>query len=79
MAPSAYIKRNCYVSCEADERYLGNAVAELGADRICMATDYPHFDSRFPETVAGIRERSDLTAQQKDMILGGTAAKLLRL
>jgi hypothetical protein len=44
-----------------------------------MATDYPHFDSKFPETVAGIRQRSDLTAPQKEMILGGTAASLLRL
>ena len=79
MAPSEYIKRNCYVSCEADERYLGNAVAELGADHICMATDYPHFDSKFPETVSSIRQRPDLTAQQKEMILGGTAAALLRL
>ena len=79
MAPSEYIKRNCYVTCEADERYLGNAVAELGADHISMATDYPHFDSRFPETVAGIERRSDLTAQQKEMILGGTAAGLLAL
>jgi predicted TIM-barrel fold metal-dependent hydrolase len=79
MAPSEYIKRNCYVTCEADERYLANAVAELGADHICMATDYPHFDSKFPETVSGIRERSDLTARQKEMILGGTAAALLKL
>jgi predicted TIM-barrel fold metal-dependent hydrolase len=79
MAPSEYIKRNCWVTCEADERYLCNAVAELGADHICMATDYPHFDSRFPQTVAGIRQRSDLTARQKEMILGGTAAALLKL
>ena len=44
-----------------------------------MATDYPHFDSKFPETVQGIRQRSDLTTPQKEMILGGTAASLLRL
>ena len=24
-------------------------------------TDYPHFDSEYPHTVSGIRERKDLT------------------
>jgi predicted TIM-barrel fold metal-dependent hydrolase len=44
-----------------------------------MATDYPHFDSEFPHTVSGIRERTDLTAKQKDKILGENAARLLNL
>jgi predicted TIM-barrel fold metal-dependent hydrolase len=44
-----------------------------------MATDYPHFDSEYPHTVSGIRERKDLTAKQKDKILGENAAKLLNL
>jgi predicted TIM-barrel fold metal-dependent hydrolase len=44
-----------------------------------MATDYPHFDSEFPHTVSGIRERTDLNAKQKDKILGENAAKLLNL
>ncbi len=42
-----------------------------------MATDYPHYDSRFPHTVSGIRERGDLTDKQKDMIVGENAAELL--
>jgi predicted TIM-barrel fold metal-dependent hydrolase len=44
-----------------------------------MASDYPHFDSEFPHTVATIREREDLTERQKDKILGGNAARLLQL
>src|SRR2546427_56985 len=79
MAPSEYLRRNCYVTCEADEADLARPIAELGDDHILMASDYPHFDSEFPHTVANIRARKDLTERQKDKILGGNAARLLRL
>jgi hypothetical protein len=39
----------------------------------------PHFDSEYPHTVSGIRERKDLTPKQKDKILGENAARLLNL
>ena len=79
MPPSEYVKRNCYVTLEADEGSLAAALAEFGAERILMATDYPHFDSEFPRTVSTIRERSDVTSRQKEMILGENAARLLNL
>ena len=79
MAPSEYIRRNCYVTCEADEVDLKRPIAELGEDHILMASDYPHFDSEFPHTVSSIRGRKDLTERQKDKILGENAVKLLGL
>ena len=79
MAPSEYVKRNCYFTCEADEGDMTQSLKEVGEDHILMATDYPHFDSEFPHTVSGIRERKDLSAKQKDKILGENAAKLLNL
>ena len=79
MPPSEYAKRNCYVTCEADEKRLQPAIEELGEDHILMATDYPHFDSEFPGTVSEIRSRSDLTETQKEKILGGNAARILNL
>jgi len=79
MAPSEYIRRNCYVTCEADEADLKRPIAELGEDRILMASDYPHFDSEYPHTVSTIRARKDLSDRQKDKILGGNAAHLLQL
>ena len=51
----------------------------LTVNHVMMATDYPHFDSEYPHTVSGIRERKDLTPKQKDKILGENAAKLLNL
>ncbi|HZS03089.1 MAG TPA: amidohydrolase family protein [Chloroflexota bacterium] len=79
MPPSEYVKRNCYFTCEADELHLGRALEEIPEDHVLMATDYPHFDSEWPHTVAGIRERDDITARQKDLILGENAARLLNL
>ena len=52
---------------------------ELGVDHIMMATDMPHFDSEFPDTVSTIQNRGDLTPDQKDLILGGNAQRILHL
>ncbi len=79
MPPSEYVKRNCYVTCEVDEKLLPVAIGEIGADHICLATDYPHFDSEYPRTVAGLTARTDLTSRDKALILGENAARLLRL
>lgn len=79
MVPSEYVRRNCYFTCEADEKDLARPIAELGEDHILMATDYPHFDSEYPHTVSAIRARNDISAKQKDKILGENAARLLNL
>jgi predicted TIM-barrel fold metal-dependent hydrolase len=52
---------------------------EIPAEHILMTTDYPHFDSEWPHTVAGIRERGDVTDRQKELILEDNPAQLLNL
>ncbi|HEY3117294.1 MAG TPA: amidohydrolase family protein [Chloroflexota bacterium] len=81
MTPSEYVKRNCYVTMEADEHpsVMALSIEELGVEHILMATDMPHFDSEFPHTVSTLQERSDLTPKQKELILGGNAERLLNL
>jgi len=79
MLPSEYIKRNCYVTCEADEKRLAMAIEEIGEERICLATDYPHHDSVYPNTVSIIKARTDINDRQKQLILGENAAGLLNL
>ena len=81
MKPSDYVKRNCYVTIEADEvpAALRMALEELGEDHLLMATDYPHFDSEYPHTVSRIKENSVLSAIQKEKILGENARELLRV
>lgn len=75
--PSYYMKKNCFYTCESDEKYLGRAVEEMGLSQILFASDYPHFDSEYPNTVPDIKARTDITAKQKEAILGKNAEALL--
>jgi len=81
MTPSEYVKRNCYVTLEADEVQgaLRMALEELGEDHILMATDYPHFDSEYPHTVSKLKANNLLTPIQKEKILGENARELLKI
>jgi len=77
--PSEYLKKNCYVTCEADERLLPLALEHFSEDRVLMASDYPHFDSEYPGAVRGLQERSDISAKQKQKILSENARDFLRI
>jgi predicted TIM-barrel fold metal-dependent hydrolase len=78
--PSEYVARGqCVFSCEPEEKALAWAAGALGADKIMYASDYPHWDSDFPDTVGPIRGRSDVSEQAKAHILGATAARFYRL
>ncbi len=78
--PSEYAARGqCFFSCEPEEKSLAHVAKELGADKIMYASDYPHWDSDFPESVAAIRDRAELSAGDKEHILGGTAAGFYRV
>jgi len=79
LLPSEHVKRNCYITCEADEKRLPLALAEVGETHVLMATDYPHFDSTFPKTVSGIRERPDISPKQKKLILEDNALNLIHM
>ena len=70
---------NLWVSCEAGETLLPAVVDALGGDFILYASDYPHWDSDFPDSAKTLRERNDLSADAKQKILGGNAKKLFGL
>jgi predicted TIM-barrel fold metal-dependent hydrolase len=55
------------------------AVDELGEDRILMATDYPHFDSKYAHTVAKLKANNLLTPSQNEKALGENARALLKI
>lgn len=66
---------SCYFSSEPDERWLPAAVEAVGDDHLFYASDYPHTDSKFPESVSAVRERDDLSDATKEKILGTNAAR----
>src|ERR671914_2672230 len=79
MKPSAYFRRQCFISFEADETGLGAIIEAVGADRVVFASDYPHWDATFPGVTDMIFNRQDLGAETKRKIMGENAARLLRL
>ena len=52
------------VSCEG-ERHLPHALRGLGSQIVVYASDYPHWDAEFPDTVRHIADRDDLTEAEK--------------
>jgi predicted TIM-barrel fold metal-dependent hydrolase len=46
LSPSEYFNRNCWISCDPDERTLAATIGLIGTDRIVWASDYPHLDAR---------------------------------
>jgi predicted TIM-barrel fold metal-dependent hydrolase len=59
---------NCYIATEPDEVMLPAVIAEFGDDFILFGSDYPHTDSKFPNTVKFVRGRSDITEMAKEKI-----------
>ena len=51
----------------------------LGEDKVLWASDFPHFDALLPGLVSYMRERKDLTASQRDAVLGGNACRFYKL
>jgi predicted TIM-barrel fold metal-dependent hydrolase len=75
-APSSYLDDGrIVVSCEG-EHHLPHALAGLGEHTVVYASDYPHWDAEFPDTVRHIADRDDLTDAQKTAVLGANAARL---
>lgn len=75
--PSDYLRR-IHVDCLVyDQAHLGFLVAQMGADRVVVGTDYP-YDMGFYDPV-GLIEKAPLTAEDQQAILGGNAARLLGL
>jgi aminocarboxymuconate-semialdehyde decarboxylase len=76
-APSAYLRDLYYDSLVFTPEGLRHLVAEVGADRIMLGTDYPYpWTARAVEHVL---ETPELSEADREAILGGTAARLFGL
>lgn len=50
VTPTEYFKRQCYVSCEAEETGVKQVIELIGDDNLLFSNDWPHIDSKFPHT-----------------------------
>jgi predicted TIM-barrel fold metal-dependent hydrolase len=77
--PSTYVRRQCWISADPDERGLPAVIDYVGADRFLWATDYPHSD----HDAGYVRELGELLAalppEAARGLAGGNAARLYRL
>ena len=48
MTPKEYFRRNWWAAVEGSEPEIEATASLIGADRMCISSDYPHFDSNFP-------------------------------
>jgi uncharacterized protein len=78
--PSEYLlSGNCWFSCEPDEPNLRVMVDALGEDQVIYASDYPHFDCDFPNSVAELVNDSGLSGRVLEKVAGRNAGQLYGL
>jgi predicted TIM-barrel fold metal-dependent hydrolase len=77
--PSDYVRRQCWISADPDERGLPAVMDYVGADRFLWATDYPHSDHGSDYVHELDQLLRDLTPAAAAAIAGENAARLYRL
>ena len=77
--PEDYLRSgNIYVSCEVEDRLLPYVIDLIGEDHILFASDIPHSD-RMVNSVAYLRNRTDLADSAKRKILSENPVRLYRM
>src|SRR5262249_52558952 len=78
--PSEYFRSGrCFIGCDPDESTIPFVVNAVGEGVVCYASDYCHWDCKFPDTVKILEERTDLSASAKEHILHKNPAHLYAL
>jgi len=76
--PSSYLEKFYFDTITFDRGMLEQEVARFGADHVLLGTDYP-YDMGVDDPVGFIDGAKKLSKKDKDMIMGGNAAKLLKI
>ena len=75
MAPSAYWKRQCFASAEADEEPVKYTIDYLGTSNgLVFSTDFPHGDSKFPESIDRFLQLDISEADKRQILWDNCAA-----
>lgn len=78
LRPSEYFRRQCWVSVECEETPAPAAVEQCGTDCFVFSTDYPHYDTKYPEATAHFL-KLPLSEEAKRKILWDNCARLYQL
>ncbi len=61
------------------EPFVGATAEILGPNTLYYASDWPHWDSEFPENIDHLANRKDLNTESKKWLLADTAKRLYNL
>jgi len=76
--PTSYLKKVYFDTMVFSHQQLDHLVKTWGADHIVIGTDYP-YDMGYYKPVDFVNDAKSLTRAQKDAIIGGNAARLLKI
>jgi predicted TIM-barrel fold metal-dependent hydrolase len=79
MPPSAYFRRQCYVSFDPEEWNLAASAQWIGPDRILWASDYPHPEYRDEVLDELLESMAPLSVDDQRRILSGNERTAYRL
>jgi uncharacterized protein len=79
MEPLEYWRRQCWSAVEVDEWPLRSVIDLIGDDRWVISSDFPHFDSAFPEAFNRFMALEGVSDDAKRKILWDNCTALYRL
>jgi predicted TIM-barrel fold metal-dependent hydrolase len=79
LRPVEYWRRQCYASVEVSEWTLPGVITTIGDDNLVLSSDFPHFDSEFPEAGRHFLELAGVSRESKRKILWDNCARLYNL
>ena len=79
MSPRDYWRRQCYSGVEVDEWTLPELISSIGNENLVISSDFPHFDSPFPNAFERFLSIPDISRESQAKILWDNCAKLYNL
>lgn len=77
-APTSYLKKLYFDTVVFTDHQLDYLVRQYGSDHVLLGSDYP-YDMADPNPVRHVTSARGLTGTEKAAVLGGNAARLLRI
>ena len=79
-SPTDYVRNgNWYFHTEAEEKMLPYVMSVIGEDRLFYASDFPHWDSHYPQSIDEMLGRTDLSDGAKRKVMRENAIRLYGL
>jgi aminocarboxymuconate-semialdehyde decarboxylase len=76
--PSSYLRQFHYDTITHSVPILLNLVRQVGADRVVMGSDHPA-DMSYERPVDVVERLTELSASERDLMIGGNAMRLLKI